>query len=158
MTDINREIKYLYFYLDGDEIVSTEIQICAKDEANSGYLSAPSRRVLADVKRSQYIRLHYSGEVSSLMISVSGLAGKTIQSLDIVLNENVPILFFVVPIFGTRLCNMPALFAESTFFCMEIQNGFDKVFPEDSRFDNGSCSGDMFLGHAELEHFCNRLV
>ncbi|MBP3325124.1 MAG: hypothetical protein J6L77_01720 [Coprococcus sp.] len=115
MTDINREIKYLYFYLDGDEIVSTEIQICAKDEANSGYLTAPSRRVLADVKRSQYIRLHYSGEVSSLMISVSGLEGKTIQSLDIVLNENVPILFswFRFLVLGCVICLLYLLRAHS---------------------------------------------
>lgn len=96
ITDIDRKIGYLYFCPYGREEKAAEIQISAKDEANSQYLPAPTRHVHAKVKPSQYIRLHFSGKVKSLKIWFSNMAGETLRTSDLVLNVKVPLMFSAV--------------------------------------------------------------
>lgn len=91
--DLNKEIKYLYFKPGNDKEGKASITVSAVDEANSSALSAPERTVVADVKQSQYIRLHFSGEIKDLKITVKGMNGKSITSDCIALNTHVPLMF-----------------------------------------------------------------
>ncbi len=92
--DINKELKYLRFTPPDD--VKAHITIAAKDEANSGYLSAPERTVVSDVKASQYIRLHFSGEVKDLKITIKDMKDKTASFAFIGLNARVPLMFSAI--------------------------------------------------------------
>ncbi len=87
---VNSPVKYLRF--SPDKGSKAEITVSAVDQGNSAGLSAPQRVVLGDVPRSQYIRLHFSGEVKSLNISVSGMSGRSVSLDNIGLNVHVPFM------------------------------------------------------------------
>ena len=93
-SDLNQKVKYLYFK-PGDEAGKTaEITLSANDEGNKAtVLETSARTVLADVERSQYIRLHFSGNVSKLNIKIKGLNNSAISVNDIGLNVHVPLMF-----------------------------------------------------------------
>lgn len=91
--NLNEKVKYLYFRPGEEKGNKADITLSAIDEANSVHLSVPMRTVLTDVKQSQYIRLHFNGEVKELSISVKGLSGRTVALGDIGLNVSVPLMF-----------------------------------------------------------------
>ncbi len=91
INSLNRKIKYIYLNSGNADIA--EIVISAKDEANISYLSAPSRTLCDKVERSKYIRLHFSGEISSLKITYKNIKDKVIRPGDIKLNAHVPLMF-----------------------------------------------------------------
>lgn len=91
--NIDQKIKYFYFKPGDDKENKADIVISATDEANSNPLYAPRRTVLTDVKRSQYIRLHFSGEIGTLAVEIKGMSGKRINRNDIQLNAHVPLMF-----------------------------------------------------------------
>ena len=92
--NIDKKLKFLYFN-PGDEKdnIKANITVSAVDEANSYGISAPQRTVISSVKPSQYIRLHFSGEVQSLKISISNMKNKSLNLSDIGLNVHVPLMF-----------------------------------------------------------------
>lgn len=90
--DINKELKYLYF-CPGRDSEKARITVSAQDEANSRMLSAPERTVLAQVKQSQYIRLHFSGEIKNLKIEIRDMMGKSVDGNSVTLNAKVPLMF-----------------------------------------------------------------
>ena len=91
--NIDQKIKYFYFKPGDDKENKADIVISATDEANSNPLYAPQRTVLTAVKRSQYIRLHFSGEIGTLALEIKGMSGKKINRNDIQLNAHVPLMF-----------------------------------------------------------------
>lgn len=92
--DIDKELKYLAFELeDSEEAEVLKITISAYDEANaSSRLSAPQRVVTTAAKTSQYIPLHFSGNVGSMRIEVEKTTDGTVACEGITLNANVPLL------------------------------------------------------------------
>lgn len=95
--EIHEPVAYLAFLLEPGQ--QAEIVVAAVDEANSSYLYAPARIVRGDVKRSQYLRLHFSGDVQKLKVIIRGMQGESIR-LDgsgglnaVALNATVPLLF-----------------------------------------------------------------
>ncbi len=91
--DINEKVKFLHF-CPGSLLGSrADITVAATDEANANPLTAPTRTVLTAVKQSQYIRLHFSGQVKNMTITVSGLNGVTIAPEDLTLNGKAPLMF-----------------------------------------------------------------
>ncbi len=92
--NLDRELKYLYFNPGGDDGNTASLTVSACDEGNSeSPLSAPARTVSTGVERSQYIRLHFSGEVSRLEIRIKNLDGELINLDNIGLNAHVPMMF-----------------------------------------------------------------
>lgn len=91
--DINQKLKYLRLSPPEDRGVKAHITVSATDEANSNYLSTPERTVMSDIKASQYIRLHFSGEVKDLRITINDMNGQTVDSSFAGLNVSVPLLF-----------------------------------------------------------------
>lgn len=91
--DVNNKIKYLYLRPGENPDNKMEVSVSAKDEANENFITAPARTAVSAVEQSQYIRLHFSGTVSSLKITISGMEGKTIRDSDIRLNVRVPLMF-----------------------------------------------------------------
>lgn len=90
-SDINEPVAYLTFCLEPEQ--QAEIVVAAVDEANCAYLWAPARTVRGDVLRSQYLRLHFSGDVQRLRVTVRGMQGKSIRQSAVALNAAVPLLF-----------------------------------------------------------------
>ena len=91
--NINQKIKYISINPgDVDNLVATAT-VAAKDEGNSDYLSAPSRSIAGGADRSKYIRLHFSGDVEALKVSITGLSGRTVSDDFIRLNTKVPLMF-----------------------------------------------------------------
>lgn len=96
--EIHEPVAYLAFLLEPGQ--QAEIVVAAVDEANSSYLYAPARIIRGDVKRSQYLRLHFSGDVQKLKVIIRGMRGESIR-LDgsggvlnaVALNATVPLLF-----------------------------------------------------------------
>lgn len=92
--ELNQKLKYLYIKPEGADGKTAEITVSANDEGNSSLmLKAPARTVTAGVPRSQYIRLHFSGEVSKLNIKIKGLNDTALSADDIILNTRVPLMF-----------------------------------------------------------------
>lgn len=99
--NIDQIVRYICF-LPGDvKGNKAEISIAAKDEANENYIAGTNRVVLHDVKQSQYIRLHFSGKISDLKISINGMEGKELRTSDVRLGVHVPLMLSWV-----RLCIM----------------------------------------------------
>lgn len=92
---IHEPVAYLSFCLEPGQ--QAEITVSAVDEANSSYLWAPARTVRGDVPRSQYLRLHFSGDVERLRVTVRGMqgtGGADMVALNAVaLNATVPLFF-----------------------------------------------------------------
>lgn len=84
---------YLGFVLEPELQQQAEITVAAVDEANASYLYAPSRIVRGDVARSQYLRLHFSGNVQNIRVIIRGLQGSSIRQDAVTLNVRVPFLF-----------------------------------------------------------------
>ena len=93
INNINQKLKYLRFTPGDLKGIKANITVAAVDEANANYLSVPSRIVLSDVKMSQYIRLHFSGDVEKLKITINGMNGRTVDTAFIGLNARVPLMF-----------------------------------------------------------------
>ena len=91
--NVNQKIKYLRISLDKETEQKAEITVSATDEANSSYLAAPARTVFSRVKQSQYIRLHFSGEVGDLKITIRGMNGERVDADFIGVNAHVPLMF-----------------------------------------------------------------
>lgn len=90
--EIHGPVAYLAFLLEPGQ--QAEIMVAAVDEANSSYLWAPARTVRGDVQRSQYLRLHFSGDVQKLKVIIRGLQGDSIrQDGGVALNAAVPMFF-----------------------------------------------------------------
>lgn len=95
--EIHEPVAYLAFLLEPGQ--QAEIVVAAVDEANSSYLYAPARIVRGDVKRSQYLRLHFSGDVQKLKVIIRGMQGESIRldgsvaSNAVALNATVPLFF-----------------------------------------------------------------
>lgn len=88
------KVKYLKFCPGREkEQQSASIVVSATDEGNSSPLSAPERKVISTVEQSQYIRLHFSGEIEKLTITIKGMKDKTMYLNDIGLNVRVPLTF-----------------------------------------------------------------
>ncbi|MCM1117912.1 MAG: hypothetical protein NC543_00910 [bacterium] len=93
-SEIHEPVTYLAFRLEPEQ--QAEITVAAVDEANSAYLYAPSRVVRGDVPRSQYLRLHFSGDVYQLKVMIRGMRGEAIREgglNTVVLNATVPLFF-----------------------------------------------------------------
>lgn len=83
--DLNIKLKYIY--IDPGKGNIAHITISAVDEANANGLSAPERVVSGDVKPTQYIRLHFSGNIKDLIIR------SDTDLREITLNSRVPLMF-----------------------------------------------------------------
>lgn len=88
--DIHEPVAYLSFCLEPGQ--QAEIIVAAVDEANSSYLWAPAHTVRGDVPRSQYLRLHFSGDVQRLRVTVRGMQGNVAANA-VALNSTVPLFF-----------------------------------------------------------------
>lgn len=96
ISEIHEPVAYLAFLLEPGQ--QAEITVAAVDEANSSYLYAPSRIVRGDVPRSQYLRLHFSGDVYKLKVFIRGMRGESIrQGGDG--EHNIVALNIIVPFF-----------------------------------------------------------
>lgn len=87
------DIKYLR--ISPETGYDTSVTVWATDEGNEYPYSLPSRTVNTYVPRSQYLRLHLSGEASTLKIELNNTAGTIIDTADIVLNTRVPMMFSI---------------------------------------------------------------
>lgn len=88
---INKKLDYVQ--ISPETGYSTTVRLSATDEGNEYPLSVPSRTVNTFVKPSQYIRLHFNGNVNSLRICLDYSSGTIIDLNDIVLNPRVPMMF-----------------------------------------------------------------
>lgn len=88
-SDIHEPVAYLSFCLEPRQ--QTEIVVAAVDEANSSYLWAPACTVRGDVPRSQYLRLHFSGDVQRLRVTIRGMQGTAVALNAVALNSTVPL-------------------------------------------------------------------
>lgn len=93
INDINQQVKYisLDIKVEGEDTIG--FTISAKDEANGKWLASPQRTLTHEVKRSKYVRLHYSGDVSDIRIQFKPASGKKVEISNIYLNPNVPLMF-----------------------------------------------------------------
>lgn len=91
--NIDRKVKYLRISLDKNAAQKANISISATDEANANYLTAPERTVISGIKQSQYIRLHFSGKIKNLKITIRGMDGERVDADFIGLNAHVPLMF-----------------------------------------------------------------
>lgn len=91
--NISSKIKYLR--IPPETGYDTSVTVWATDDGNEYPYSLPSRTVNTYVPRSQYIRLHLSGEADTLKIELNNTAGTIINLSDIVLNAHVPMMFSV---------------------------------------------------------------
>lgn len=103
-TDINHEIKYVR--ISPETGYDTQIKFYATDEGNEYPISAPARSINTIVKPSQYIRLHFSGEVKTLKIELGNTAGTIIDTSNIELNTRVPMMFSIVRVIMVTLLAM----------------------------------------------------
>ena len=90
-SDIQAPVAYLTFRLEPGQ--QAELVAAAVDEGNCAYLWAPARTVRGDVPRSQYLRLHFSGDVQRLRVTIRGMQGKSIPQSAVALNAVVPMFF-----------------------------------------------------------------
>ncbi len=90
-TEIEKPVAYLAFSLEEGQ--QAEIAVAAVDEANAAYLWAPVRIVRGDVGRSQYLSLHFSGDVQKLKVVIRGMQGDSIRQDAVTLNARVPLFF-----------------------------------------------------------------
>ncbi|MDE7223278.1 MAG: hypothetical protein K2O34_05805, partial [Acetatifactor sp.] len=67
--------------------------VAAVYEANSGYIWTPALTVRGDVLRSQYLRLHFSGDVQRLRVTIRGMQGASVRQDAVALNVTVPLFF-----------------------------------------------------------------
>lgn len=89
--NISSTVKYLR--ISPETGYDTSVTVLATDEGNEYPYSLPSRTVNTYVPRSQYIRLHLSGEADTVKIELNNTAGTIINLSDIVLNAHVPMMF-----------------------------------------------------------------
>lgn len=95
--NLNCPIKYVK--IAPETGYDTSVKFYATDDGNEYPLSSPRRTVNTHVKQSQYIRLHYSGNVHSLKIELGNTSGTIINVSDIVLNTKVPMMFSLIRVF-----------------------------------------------------------
>ncbi|MCH5212735.1 MAG: hypothetical protein J1G06_06955 [Oscillospiraceae bacterium] len=88
--DIDTEIKYIRISPGLKKGETAKITVSAIDEANSGYLSAPEHVIAGGVKASEYLRLHFSGEVKSLKIVFNDFEPDSATITE--LNTKVPLM------------------------------------------------------------------
>ena len=74
-----------------DRVVS--VQVKASDEANEKYFRLPERKIVNDVEKSQYMRLHLSGSSPEMLIIIHASKGQLIRISDISGNVSVPFFF-----------------------------------------------------------------
>ncbi len=86
-------VAYLGFVLEPELQQQAQITVAAVDDANASYLYAPVRIVRGDVARSQYLRLHFSGNAQNIKVIIRGLQGSSIRQDAVKLNARVPFLF-----------------------------------------------------------------
>lgn len=84
-TDINKTIKYIR--VEPGNGKTAHITVTAKDEASANGVTAPQYTVLGDIERSQYIRLHFSGNIKELSLH------SDVTLKNVVLNTHVPLMF-----------------------------------------------------------------
>lgn len=89
----NLDCPIKYVKISPETGFDTSVKFYATDDGNEYPLSAPRRTVNTHVKESQYIRLHFSGNVHTLKIEVGNTSGTIINLSDIVLNARVPMMF-----------------------------------------------------------------
>lgn len=82
-----------YLKISPETGYSTSVKLSATDEGNEYPLSVPQRTINTYVEPSQYIRLHFNGEVDSLTIGLDNSVGTIINLDDIVINPQVPMMF-----------------------------------------------------------------
>ena len=71
----------------------TTVSVYARDEANEDYYVLPDRQILKDVSKSQYMKLHLSGDCKSLVISFAAPQGNIIRIDEILINPRIPVSF-----------------------------------------------------------------
>ncbi len=81
----------------------TTVSVYAADEANQDYYVLPDRQILKDVPRSQYLKLHLSGECKSLVIFLAAGQGDIIQIDELILNPKIPVNFSLLRFFVLTL-------------------------------------------------------
>lgn len=92
LDEIDSTIENIYIPVNPGKGSKTEIHISAMDEANADYLSAPPHIIADKVPASQYIRLHYSGKVSSLKITLDKSNCDMIDVNGIRFNVKIPFM------------------------------------------------------------------
>lgn len=90
---LHEQVRYLSFCLEPEQEQQAEIVVAAVDEANASYLWAPARIIRGDVPQSQYLKLHFSGDVQKLKVIIRGLQGSSISRDAVRLNAKVPLFF-----------------------------------------------------------------
>lgn len=103
-TDIGSEIKYIR--VGTEDGYDTTVQFSVTDEGNEYPLTVPWRTVNSVVKPTQYIRLHFSGEVNTLKIDFSNAQSTIVNLEDIELNTRVPMMFSIVRVLIVTLFAM----------------------------------------------------
>lgn len=101
---IDHTVKYIR--ISPETGYDTQIKIHATDEGNEYPISAPSRSVNTIVKPSQYIRMHFSGEVNTVKIDLGNTSGTIIDTDRIIFNARVPMMFSVVRVLAVTMLVM----------------------------------------------------
>ncbi len=92
--NINQEVKYVR--ISPETGYDTKVKFHTTDEGNEYPISAPSRTVNTIVRPTQYIRMHFSGEIGYFKIDFLNTVGTIINTNDIEFNARVPMMFSVV--------------------------------------------------------------
>ena len=72
---------------------AVSVQVKASDEANEKYFRLPERKIVNGVEKSQYMRLHLSGNSPEMLIIIHASKGQLIRISDISGNVSVPFFF-----------------------------------------------------------------
>ena len=93
LSDINIPINNLRLKVDTDSERAVKVTISATDAANALPFSTPKRTIWAGEPRTEYLRLHFSGDVQSLWVNIDVNNGETLRIVDCTVNAQKPIFF-----------------------------------------------------------------
>ena len=113
--NINQKLYNLHVGLEilepeEERLHAVNVQLKVTDAANARYLRLPARNILPGVPKSEYIRLHLSGETKEVLLILHASEGTLIRIHDISGNVHVPLFFS-----GVRMLTVTALLLAAYF-------------------------------------------
>lgn len=121
ITGINSKVKYLNINIVVPNNDTLTITIGAKDEANENWLNAPARIISEKITRSNYIRLHYSGNIKDLRIGFHVGKDETYTINSLGLNAKVPFMFSMGRMLFVWIFMMLMVFLRPNSFIYKIK-------------------------------------
>ncbi len=92
--NIDEQLNNVYIGINRNKDISyTKFTLWAIDEANALGISAPAREIVSDLKQTRYVRMHFSGNVEKLKITLEMQPNEQFRIDGIRLNCHVPICF-----------------------------------------------------------------